>query len=877
MVRYARVVETGVRTTHIQLEQWRAGDGAAAGDEKEGAMQAMRRRVERFPVLLALLGLTSALPAYGAPASTATGKTSIQATPAELREIIKEAYVYGFPMVDSYRIQHSYFIDPGHPEYKGAWNEVHNVARVFTPQDKAIQTPNSDTPYSFLGADLRAEPLVISVPAIRDRYYSLQFIDMYTHNFAYVGSRATGSDAGHYLLAGPGWQGRVPHGIKSVIRSETDLAFILYRTQLFGSDDLDAVKKIQAQYRAQPLSRYAGTAPAATQSAAFVKPLSAEAQKSSPEFFGILNFLLQFAPTHPSETALMTRFARAGIGAGRPFEVAALTPGQREAVQQGMSDAWAEFAQYKATQIDTGRKSSADGFGTREFLRNDYLARMSSAVLGIYGNSKEEANYPAYFTDSQGKPLDGASNRYTVRFEPGRLPPVNSFWSLTMYELPASLLTENPIDRYLIDSPMEPELVRDADGGITLYVQHESPGEDKKANWLPAPKGPFFMIMRQYWPKPEALDGTWKAPPATRVEDSVPQAAAPTEPAASVSAIGATTTSKVPDLTSPQRWQTTTDGKIVVTPDNFVRAESDVYMAAQVKDGAFGNFKHTREPAPVDRQLIVRLNRDTIYSSGVFDLGAGPVTISLPDPGERFLSALVINQDHYNPHVFYGAGTHTLTKESVGTRYAMVGIRILADPNDPQDMKQANALQDAITVSQPGGPGVFEIPPWDPVSQKKVREALIALSNTIPDLRYAAGPDRNSVDPVRRIAAAASGWGLNPDKDAVYLNVFPEKNDGKTPYRLTVKDVPVDAFWSVTAYTADGYFNPNDLNAYSINSVTGKKNAEGVIAIQFGNCSKDTPNCLPVTEGWNYMVRLYRPRQEILDGSWSFPSAVAIE
>jgi hypothetical protein len=212
----------------------------------------------------------------------------------------------------------------------------------------------------------------------------------------------------------------------------------------------------------------------------------------------------------------MERFARAGIASGKPFDFAALSPAQRQAVQEGMADAWKAFAQYKAEVIDTGKKGSADGFGTREFLGNDYLMRMSSAVLGIYGNSKEEANYPAYFTDSEGKPLDAASNRYTVRFAPGELPPVNSFWSLTMYELPASLLTENPINRYLINSPMEPGLDRDADGGVTLYIQYESPGKDKEANWLPAPKGPFFMIMREYWPKPEALDGRWKAPPAVR-------------------------------------------------------------------------------------------------------------------------------------------------------------------------------------------------------------------------------------------------------------------------------------------------------------------------------------------------------------------------
>ena len=333
----------------------------------------------------------------------------------------------------------------------------------------------------------------------------------------------------------------------------------------------------------------------------------------------------------------------------------------------------------------------------------------------------------------------------------------------------------------------------------------------------------------------------------------------------------------VPNLADPSRWRKTADGKVIVTPDNFIRAESDVYMAGQRKDGAFGTFKHTRAVAPVDKQLIVRLNRDTIYSSAVFDLDAGPVTITLPDAGGRFLSALIINEDHYNPAVFYGAGTHTLTRQDVGTRYVMVGIRIFVDPNNPTDVQQANALQDAITASQPGGPGTFEIPDWDPVSQNKVREALTALSNTLPDLRYAAGPNQSAIDPVRRIAAAASGWGLNPDRDAIYLNVFPDRNDGTTAYRLTVKDVPVDAFWSVTVYTADGFFKPNELNAYSINSVTGKKGADGAITIQFGGCSKDTPNCLPITDGWNYMVRLYRPRLEILNGTWTFPTAAPVQ
>lgn len=364
---------------------------------------------------------------------------------------------------------------------------------------------------------------------------------------------------------------------------------------------------------------------------------------------------------------------------------------------------------------------------------------------------------------------------------------------------------------------------------------------------------------------------------ATACQRDVPPPAVPatdpSPPTPAVSPVNAGAVSTVPNLGDAARYTKTADGSVLVTPDNFIRAESDVYMGVQAKQGALGKFLHRREVAAIDAQDVIRLNRDTIYSGAVFDLDAGPVTITLPDPGKRFMSMLVINQDHFNPIVRYGAGKYTLTKEEVGTRYAMVAIRTLADPNDPADMKQAHALQDAITVSQPGGPGTFEVPQWDPASQKKVREALIALSETLPDLRYAAGPDKASVDPVRRIAAAASGWGLNPDKDAIYLNVYPERNDGTTTYLLDVKDVPVDAFWSVSVYNADGYYQANPLNAYSINSVTGKKSKDGWIRIQFGGCKAETPNCLPITKGWNYMVRLYRPRQEILDGTWTFPVA----
>ena len=292
-----------------------------------------------------LIGMVALL----SPASAVAQSIS----PAEARAIAKEAYIYGFPLVDSYRVQYSYFVDRSSPEFKAPWNTLYNTARLYTPDDKAIQTPNSDRPYSFVGADLRAEPLVLTVPAIeKERYYSLQFIDMYTFNFAYVGSRATGNDAGKFLLAGPGWKGDTPSDVKSVIRSETEFAFVLFRTQLFNPADIYNVKKIQAGYKVEPLSQFLGkTAPTAPPASDFFKPLSAADEKTSPELFNILDFVLQFCPTHPSERELMARFAKLSLGAHGAFDAKALSPELRTAVQQGMEDAWKTFKEFKKRRL----------------------------------------------------------------------------------------------------------------------------------------------------------------------------------------------------------------------------------------------------------------------------------------------------------------------------------------------------------------------------------------------------------------------------------------------------------------------------------------------------------------------------------------------
>ena len=438
-------------------------------------------------------------------------------SPVEARKIAREAYVYGFPLVDSYRIQYKYFVDRTGPEFKAPWGQIANTPRVYTPADTAVQTPNSDTPYSWLGLDLRTEPFVLAVPEVeKNRYYSIQFTDAYTFNIDYAGTSTTGNNAANLLVVGPGWKGETPKGIKKVIRSETDILMPIYRVQLFNPDDIENVKKVQTGFKAQPLSSFLGKpAPKAAPAIDFIKPLTVETQKTSLEFFNILNFVLRYCPTDPSEVELMKRFARIGVGAEKTFDVSRLSPEMTKAIEDGRADAWGDFAAL-LQKFDGGEVTSGDVFGTRKFLNNNYLYRMGAAVLGIYGNSKEEAIYPFYGLDEANQKLTG-TNKYTLRFPPGKLPPVNAFWSLTMYKMPESLLVDNSINRYLLNSPMMPQFKRDADGGLTLLIRNESPGKDKEANWLPAPQGPFRMFLRLYWPKAEALNGKWEKPPLKKV------------------------------------------------------------------------------------------------------------------------------------------------------------------------------------------------------------------------------------------------------------------------------------------------------------------------------------------------------------------------
>jgi len=315
-------------------------------------------------------------------------------------------------------------------------------------------------------------------------------------------------------------------------------------------------------------------------------------------------------------------------------------------------------------------------------------------------------------------------------------------------------------------------------------------------------------------------------------------------------------------------------GCIPVSVDNFVRAETDRTFAGVAKLDGFGKFHHYRTAVPIDNQVVPRVNQDTLYSVAVWDLNAGPVTVTLPDAGKRFESMMVVDEDHYVHGVYYGKGAHTLTKQGTGTRYALTAVRILVNPSDANDVNAVHALQDAIKAQQKG-PGALEVPKWDETSQTKTREALTKLGDQLPDFRHAFGA-KGEVDPVRHLIGTATGWGGNPDKDAIYLTRVPELNDGTTVQQLVVHKVPVDGFWSVTVYDAKGYLDANKFNSYSVNSVTAKKGTDGSVTVQFGGCNGLVPNCLPIMRGWNYTARLYRPRPEVVSGKWKFPQAQAV-
>jgi hypothetical protein len=438
-------------------------------------------------------------------------------TPAETKAIAEEGFIYGLPVVMNYAVMYEYSVDKNSGQYKAPFNQINNEARVFTYKDTSVITPNSDTPYSILWTDLRAEPIVLSVPAVeKSRYFSVMLCDGNTYNYGYIGSRATGNEAGDYMVAGPDWTGETPAGIKKVFRSGTQFSAVAYRTQLFNPEDMPNVVKIQAGYKVQPLSQYLKQpAPPAAPAVDFPK-INKEMVKTG--FFDYLAFALQFAPAEPQEKEIREKLARLG-------DLGALSQEQKAAVMAGVKEGEAKIKQY----LESGQKNIngwkvGSLFGDSAFYNGDWLKRAAAAQAGIYGNDAAEAMYPMTKTLADGELLDASKHNYTLTFPAGQFPPVNAFWSVTMYDGKSQLLIKNPINRYLINSPMLPNMKKNEDGSLTLYIQKDSPGADKEANWLPAPNDLIYLVMRLYWPKTEAPsilpagEGTWKPPGIVKVK-----------------------------------------------------------------------------------------------------------------------------------------------------------------------------------------------------------------------------------------------------------------------------------------------------------------------------------------------------------------------
>jgi hypothetical protein len=439
------------------------------------------------------------------------------------KDIAEAGFIYGLPIVMNYGVMYEYVIDRSSGQWKAPFNQINNEARVFTYKDTAIVTPNSDTPYSLAWMDLRAEPIVLSVPAVDPkRYYSVMLCDGNTYNYGYIGSRATGSEAGDYMVVGPDWKGATPSGIKKVFRSSTQFSLAVYRTQLFNPDDMDAVKKVQAGYKVQTLSAYLKQPNTVAATATDFPKIDKELVKTN--FFEYLDFALQFAPAQENEKEIRAQLARIGVGPGKTFNFKDLSLEDKLEVGLGMKEGERKVDEAVARvgkETNGWRVSSLPGDNAH--YNGDWLKRAAAAKAGIYGNDAAEAMYPLTRVDSDGQTLDGSKHNYTLTFSPHQQPPVNAFWSLTMYDGKTQLLIENPINRYLINSPMLPNLTKNADGSLTLYIQNKSPGADKESNWLPAPDGPIYLVMRLYWPKTEPPSilpvgqGTWQPPGVKRV------------------------------------------------------------------------------------------------------------------------------------------------------------------------------------------------------------------------------------------------------------------------------------------------------------------------------------------------------------------------
>ena len=456
-------------------------------------------------IILVLVALVSIM-----GLNQSTSATKINLSNDEIYQISKKATVYGYPTAEFYRVMYVQSIGVNGPGYKAPFNQIVSDTKVLGPKDTNIQSPNADTPYSLLWLDLRSDDIVLTMPKIdKNRYYSAQIIDSYTYDVDYLGTRKDGNDGGNFLIVGPNskWNGTTPAGIKRVVKLDTEFAYVIYRNQLFNAQDMPNVMKVQEGYKIQTLSKYLGQKEKPAAPDVKWPVISKDNEFDAKNFYTILNSMLQFMPEFSDEKALRAEIAKIGIVPGKVYDTSQMTPEQQKAVNSGIQDALKEIkANISSVQ------SFEDYFGTREFLKDNYMAKSVAAMLGLFGNVKDEAMYFNYQKDSNNQSYDTSKNNYILHFDKDQFPPVNAFWSLTMYDSKTFTMVENPLNRYLINSTMIKDFKRDKNGGVDIYIQKNSPGKNLESNWLPAPDGEFYIILRAYLPKEEILNGKWKQP-----------------------------------------------------------------------------------------------------------------------------------------------------------------------------------------------------------------------------------------------------------------------------------------------------------------------------------------------------------------------------
>lgn len=852
-----------------------------------------------------------------------------------MTDIAKAAYEYGYPIVDLYNILHSYALDPASSEFKAPLNQVGNVRQVASPSDTTVIAPNVDTPYSYAWLDLRAGPLVVSMPSFeKGRYVSLQLLDTYTHIIDYVSPRTNGNVGGDFLVVGPGWKGVTPKGIRRVFRSPTRLALGLFRTQLFSPGDLARVHAIQDGFRVRPLSSWlGGKAVVSAPLPLLVSPVNLRQSPTTLEFFNVLNWMLAQMPVLPEDVELRRSFARIGIVPGATF----VQPDAavRAQVLEGMRAGLAEMGE-RARRV----RSSAELFGSREHFAGDNLTRAVGAMLGVLGNSAEEYLGIGYQADANGQAFDGRY-RYRIRFAPEGLPPVGAFWSITVYT-PERLLYANTLARYVINSAMLPALNRDPDGGITLFVQHDSPGAGVEANWLPVPAAPFGLTFRTYLPGEAIRAGKWTAPPVVRLA----------EPAAT--------------LTLEQRVDAAFEATFPIYEMARARFNAMVNPLNPAPSAVNGTPVHRRGLIDHTARDVTTPNNDTLYSATWLDLHATPVRIHVPRvAGGRYWSVALLDIFTNNFAILGrehdGEGPVDVTLVGPGWAGPLPEGRVLRSPsNDVQlvgrfltdgleDAPTVHALQDGLRV-EPVDPGARLLPQWVPVTRSTNAENFLAVvnemlsRNPVPaaeanlyeswaDLGIGGGayaftrasPDVQAAwrarlpalheglrEGLKRGARTVAGWtvpspevgdfgtnyslraavafgGLSAlaSREAIYLNLETDPASGKPligerRYRLIVPPIPARGFWSLSMYEkdADGrlFFAANPLGRYSIGDRTPglRRQRNGNIELLLQHkAPADRSNWLPTPPGqWAITLRVYLPSEAMRRGEAPLPRLV---